>query len=155
MSPEVSIVISESWHVGEIKKNIRTADANEILRFGVSVQHGIWVSYRHAMMRRTALINGVPVAIWGCHGTMLGSVGSPYLITTPGVHQISPLSFIKIYQEQVYAMLNVFPTLVNYVDSEYDAAIRLLEIIGFTVDDPEPKGFRGAMYRRFAIERAK
>lgn len=153
MAPEVTIIDSLPEHVAVLKSNLRAEDANEILRFGVSIQHALWRGYRQSVYRKTALIDGVPVAMWGCCGIMLGNKSQVWLLTTVDVHKISPLRFVRIYQDEVYKMLKLFPMLENYALAEYDAAIRLLDICGFSMDKPEPMGTHGAMHRKFWIER--
>ena len=124
-----------------------------MLNLGASIQHALWYGYKNSFYRRTALIDGVPVAIWGVCGVLLGGKGLPWLLTSPGVHQVSPLKFARIYQEEVKKMLDLFPLLENLVDAEYVAAIRLLEICGFSIGESEPLGYNGTMYKRFWIGR--
>lgn len=147
--PLVDIVSSTPQHISALKANLRDEDANEIVRLGATVQHALWQSYRNSLIRKTALINGVVAACWGIHGTFMGKTGVPWLITTPEVRKISPLKFTRIYQQEVIEMLKMFPCLENWVDSEYTNAIRLLEIIGFTIEDPQKIG--NGMFRKFWI----
>lgn len=148
-APKVTIVDSTAWHVARLKNSLRPEDVQEIMSFGVTVQHGLWVSYRRSLVRKTVFIDDDPVAMFGCQGTLGGAVGKPWLLTSPDVRKVSPLRFARVYQEQVTQMLELFPSLVNYVDTSYTAAIRLLDIIGFTVDEPEQMG--NGMFCRFWI----
>lgn len=145
--PEINIVNAEPWHVSELRNNLRTEDANEILRFGVSIERALWCSYKRAVIRKTAFIDGKIAAMWGVGGTFMGRTGVPWLMTTPEVKNISPLRFARIYQEETKNMRKMFLRLENYVDLEYNSAIRLLDIIGFTVDKPQRVGT--GMYCRF------
>ena len=147
----VVIVPTIASHISSIKTDLRPKDQAEILRFGISIQHALWRSYRQSVLRKTALIDGRVAAVWGVCGTFMGEVGIPWLMTTPAVKKVSPLKFARIYQSEVLDMLKIFPSLVNYVDSEYTSAIRLLDIIGFDIDDPEPFGRNNAKYRRFSL----
>lgn len=149
--PIINIVPSESWDVSKLRDNLRTEDVGEILRFGVSIQYALWRSYRRALIRKTAFINGQIAAMWGCGGAFLGNKGIVWLMTTPEVKKISPLKFTRIYQQEVAILLKTFKRLENYVDAEYDSAIRLLDIIGFTIEQPQRIGL--GMYRKFWIER--
>lgn len=148
--PTVNIVPSTGSHIAALKLNLRPKDSVEVIGFGVSIQHALWYSYRHSLTRKTALIDRIVSACWGVHGTFLGSVGYPWLLTSPEVERISPLKFVRIYQEEVLQMLKLFKRLENYVHEDYSSAIRLLEIIGFTVEDPQKMG--NAMYRKFWME---
>ena len=44
-------------------------------------------------------------------------------------------------------------TQLNIVDANYTAAIRLLDIVGFELGEPEPMGIHGKPFRRFEMER--
>lgn len=151
MAPEISITDAMPWHVSALKANLREEDANEVLGIGVSIQQSLWYGYKNSVYRKTALIDNIPVAIWGAQGTLLGSSAQIWLLTSPGVYKLSPLRFARIYQAEVHKMLKIFPLLENSVDVRYDAAIRLLDITGFEIGEPEPTGVDGAMYRRFWI----
>ena len=127
MALEINIVDSLPWHVSELKSNLREQDKNEVLGLGVSIQHALWYGYKNSVYRKTALIDGVPVAMFGVCGVLLGSKGLPWLLTSSDVNKVSPLKFARIYQEEVKKMLAIFPVLENLVDAEYTAAIRLLD----------------------------
>ncbi len=148
--PIISIVPTVSWHIGVLKENLRPEDASEIMNFGITIKHALWQSYRHSLISRTGLIDGAIAACWGLQGIFMGKTGVPWLMTAPEVYNISPLRFARIYQQQVLEMLKIFPRLENYVDSEYSAAIRLLEIVGFTIEEPKKRGL--GMYHKFWIE---
>lgn len=149
--PAVSIVPTIPAHINALKANLRPEDAAEILRFGITINKALWYSYKHSLIRKTAMIDGEVVACWGLHGTFLGNTGQPWLMTTPGVKKVSPLKFTRIYQQEVMEMLKIFPKLVNYVDSGYANAVRLLEIIGFVVEEPKKMGTENGLYRKFVM----
>ena len=153
MAPEITIVDSIPEHVGILKSNLRNEDANEILRLGMTIQYSLWRGYRDSVYRKTALVDGVPAAMFGVLGTLLGNKAQIWLMTTPDVYKVSPLRFARTYQEEVHKMLKIFQRLENFVDVEYHAAIRLLDIIGFNIGEPEPIGVGGAIYRHFWIGR--
>lgn len=151
MAAEISIVDALPHHVSALKANLRDEDANEILGLGVSIQHSLWYGYKYSVYRKTALIDGVPVAMFGCIGALLGTRAEIWLLTSPDIYKVSSLRFSRTYQAEVHKMLKIFHYLENKVDARYDAAIRLLDITGFNIDDPEPVGVDGAMYRHFWI----
>lgn len=151
--PLVSIVPTIPAHIGELKSNLRPEDAEEILRLGMTINHALWRSYRSSLICKTALIDDKVAAIWGVHGTFMGNIGTPWLMTSGEVSKVSPLKFARIYQDEIIKMLKMFQRLENYVDSDYSAAIRLLEIIGFTVDKGNKLSPAGNAYRRFWMEK--
>ncbi len=153
MSPEISIVDALPEHVSVLKSNLREEDKREVMGLGVSIQQSLWYGYKNSVYRKTALIDSIPVAMWGLCGVLLGGKGLPWLLTSPDVTRLSPLKFARIYQEEVKKMLSMFPILENLVDAEYAAAVRLLDIVGFSIGESEPLGYDGAMYKKFRIER--
>lgn len=148
--PVVAIVPATAGHIRELQKTIRDADRREIEIYGFSCAKGLWRSYKVGLGNRTALIDGKVGAIWGCGGSYLGSTGQPWLLTSPEVEKVSPLYFARVYQKEVFKMLTLFPVLVNYVAADYEKAIRLLQIIGFQLGEPERLG-SGGLYRKFTI----
>lgn len=153
MSAKISIIDALPHHVSALKYNLRDEDNSEILRLGESIQHALWYSYKNSVYRKTVMIDNAPVAMFGCLGVLLGGKAQPWLLTSSEVKKVSPLKFCRIYQEEVENMLVMFPVLENLVDAQYVAAIRLLEIVGFSVGESEPLGYDGSMFRKFRIER--
>jgi len=149
---KIEITDSIPLHVAQLKKNLRHEDKMEVLRLGISVEHALWQSYKKSIVRKTALVNNEVAALWGCSGNLVSKEGRVWLLTSPAVRKVSPLKFARRYQQQVYNMLDIFSVLENYVDASYSNAIRLLEIIGFTVESPQLIG--QDMFRHFYIERA-
>lgn len=148
-SPEIVIVPTLPEHIRELRETIRDGDRAEIESFGFSCAKGLWRSYKNGMFNQTALIEGKVVAVWGCGGSYLGETGQPWLMTSYEVYRISPLRFARIYQREVYKMLEMFPYLVNFVAADYPEAIRLLRIVGFEIGAPEKVG--KGMYRKFEM----
>ncbi len=146
-SPQVEIVLSTAAHMRELKDSLREKDRQEIEAFGFSSSKGLWRSYKQGLRNRTAFIDGKVAAMWGVGGVYMGSVGQPWLLTSPEVYKISPLRFARLYQKEVLHMLELFPRLMNYVSADYDEAVRLLSITGFEIG-PIVK-FGNGLYRKF------
>lgn len=145
------ILPSTTTHVRELVDKLRPADRHEVERYGFPPNKAIWRSFKGSFMRRTAFIDGEIAAMWGVGGTLMGEIGQPWLLTGGAVEKISSLRFARIYQQEVLRMLKVFPVLVNYVDTDYTKAIRLLDIVGFEIGEPEPIGPNKAIYRKFEM----
>lgn len=152
ISPTVTLVPATTAHVRELKDTMREADRREVEGVGFSSSSALWRSYKSGLMNTTGLIDGKVAAIWGVGGTYMGSFGQPWLLTSEEVKKISPLKFARIYQKEVYKMLQLFPRLENYVAADYEEAIRLLSIVGFDIHPSEKIG-RG-LYHRFEMVRA-
>lgn len=151
--PRVEIVQTTPAHIRELAMTLRPHDRREAEAYGFPTNKILWRSYKNSIMRNTAFIDDQVAAVWGVNGTPLGDVGEPFLATSEIVDRISPLRFCRIYQEEVLRMLGIFPKLVNYVDSQYTKAVRLLDIVGFKIDEPLPFGPHGTLFCRFSMER--
>lgn len=147
--PEVIIVPTIPAHITELCGTLRDMDRLEIEQYGMSGEDGLWLSYKAGLMNQTAIIDGEVAAVWGVAGEYLGDIGQPWLMTSSAIKKISPLRFAKYYQREVFKMLEFFDILENYVLAEYEGAVRLLSIIGFTIGEPEP--FGTGMYRKFSM----
>lgn len=144
----IEVVNSTLDHALTIRRDLREGDVLEAVRQGVNPWTGIVKAYKNACFRRTGLIDGIPAAIWGVTGNLLGTVGSPYLITSNRISMISPIRFAKIYIKELQVMKNMFPILVNYVDAEYKEACRMLELAGFKL---EPMTINDYPFYRFSM----
>lgn len=138
-------------HIYELARNLREGDRMECAALGYSPQEIIRKSFYAAMIRRTVLIDGKVGASWGLSGTLLGEVGCVWLLTTPEVEK-HYFKMVYLYANQVREMLAMYPRLENYCLASYTKSLRLLKIVGFTVEDPIPYGRNGELFCRFSIE---
>lgn len=149
--PEVIIVPTTAAHIRELNETIRAKDRAEIENYGWTAGKGLWRSYKAGLGNQTALLDGQVAACWGVAGAYLGGQGAPWLLTSDAVYKISALRFARVYQRELYNMLKLFPYLLNWVHADYEEAIRLLSIVGFTIGEPEKLG--NGMYRKFEMRR--
>lgn len=152
LKSSIRIVPTRAQDIRDIADKLRDGDLKEMLAMGYP-HRILWRSYKRSFMTKTAFIDGDIAAVWGVGGTPLGGEGNPWLVTTEAVNKISPLAFARIYQDEVIRMINIFPQLANYVDASYNKAIRLLDIVGFSLGEPEPMGKNGEMFIRFEMSR--
>lgn len=147
----ITVMPTVALHVRELLQTMRDADRREIESYGFTCSHGLWRSYKNSLYKQTAFVEDKVAAIWGVSGVFMGEVGTPWLLTSGEVKKISPLRFARIYQNEVDHMLTLFPKLVNYVASDYGEAIRLLDIIGFILHEPQKYG--NGVFRRFEMNK--
>lgn len=145
----IEVVPSTLAHARELATNIRSKDQDEARALGMAPHRGLFYAYRHSLLRRTALVRGSVAAMWGVSGTPLGMVGQPYLITGELVNHVSPMSFVRIYRQEVKSFQSLFPILTGYVASDYHEAVRVLKIAGFSVSEPED--VNGNHFQRFHL----
>lgn len=145
------VVQSDMSHVRELSRDLRDEDRQEVEAMGIKPSHALFHSFKRSIMRRTALLDGKVIAMWGVAGTPLSLVGHPYLLTGNYFTNLSPLKFIRTYKLEVEYMKQLFPVLENYVDASYKGAIRVLELVGFKLDEPILVGPRNTPFRRFSM----
>lgn len=129
-----------------ILDDLRKEDYNEIVNAGVKPEDALYGTFASAFWSKTAVIDGKPSAFWGVAGSVLGK-GVPFLLTANDVTKISPLTFFRVYKKEISDITRFFPYLENYVDSEYTGATRMLEMAGFSLD--EPQKIKQGTYQRF------
>jgi hypothetical protein len=144
-------------HCGMLAKDLRALDLIEITGTGNNPKRALWRGYRNSVLCRTAFVDGRIGAMWGlCIGfdtgvSALSDAGRPWLLTAPIIERV-PIAFVKEARKAVKEMLKLKPRLENCVLSSYSGAIRLLELIGFTVDPDEIK-VTDVSFRRFHLTR--
>ena len=145
----IEIFSSTPKDIINLRRNLREGDKREVLNFGNCLRRILWDSYNYTLEPKSIFVDGQLAAVFGCGGTVLGNVGKPWLLTTP-VSEKSPILFVRVYRQQVMEMLENYPVLENMVDASYTKAIKLLEMVGFSVYHAEPIA-SGAMFRKFRM----
>lgn len=150
MAANVVIVPAAIAHVYLLAANMRAADRAEAVGLGADPKRALRLSFRQALMRRTAFVDGAIAAMWGLAGDCLSDVGYPWLVTSAAIERL-PLTFVREGRRQLAAMLRLKPILENVVAADYAGAVRFLEILGFTLEEPIAMGPAGLPYRKFWI----
>lgn len=144
----VEIMEATAEHVRRLAPRLRAADALELTSMGERPLACLWHSWRGSLLRRTAFVDGEIAAMWGVHGDLTGMVGIPWLLTAPEVERV-PVTMVKLCRRDLKAMLEIYPVLQNCVLASYAGAVRLIEILGFKLDDPVL--INGVAFRRFSM----
>ena len=126
--------------VYQLWPKLREKDREELTAMGYKPRTAVYYSFKHGLYRKTGFVDGKIGAMWGVCGAPLGMVGQPYLLTTKEFEKPSVKEVVKMYKKEVDIMLQIFPVLENYVDYNYEAAIKLLKLVGFTIEGPVPLG---------------
>lgn len=148
----VTVRESEIGDVYRLAANLRADDAAEITGLDLDPTIVIRTSFRSAVWRRTAFVDGEIAAMWGLGGVLLSDEGAPWLLTTPAAERV-PVTFVKLARANVAEMMRDRRLLSNVVAASYVRACRLLALLGFTLDPPQPMGARGVLYQRFWMTR--
>lgn len=126
--------------VEKLSIDMRDKDRKEAEALGMNAKKALYLTFKYGILRKSAFLNGKIVAMWGICGTPLSLVGRPYLVTSNVVSEMSPLKFTRLYAKEIKVMNSLFPVLENYVDANYDEAVRLLKIIGFKLTPQKING---------------
>lgn len=144
----ILIVPSGIADVYRLAGNLRANDRLEITGLDLDPAAVIRSSFRSAILRRTAFVDGEIAAMWGLGGVMLSDEGVPWLMTTPAIERI-PVSFVRLARREVAEMLELRSQLSNVVLASYRSACRFLEVLGFNLDEPVQLGPHGVPFRKF------
>lgn len=150
--PRTFIRPSQIGDVYALSAHLRIADYDEVRSLGLRMPDALRTSFRNAVFRRTAFVDGEIAAMVGLGGPLLSDHGVPWLLTTPAVERV-PIAFLKEGRALVAQMLALRPHLENRVLASYTRACRFLALLGFELDPPTPFGPHGALFRRFSLSR--
>lgn len=136
----IEIVPTSKEHLLELRETIRDSDRREIEDLGISCEDGILRSFKNSLTNKTLLVDRRVAAVFGCGGTFIGEFGRPWLLTSHEMKNISPLKFVRLYKKEMYEMLEMFPVLENFCSASYTQSLKLLEMCGFTISEPQEIG---------------
>ena len=133
--------------------NLRAGDRAEIAAMGRDPRRALRFAYRISLVPpRVATVDGEVAAMWGLGGDILSDVGEPWLLTGHAADRV-PFAFVRIAKAELAAMLAVKRRLENYVAADYPKAVRLLDELGFKLDEAVHVGQRRVPFRRFHLDR--
>lgn len=150
---EYSIVPAEPQHLRQLCAALRAEDRYELTCLGFKPMVALRRSFRGALFRRTAFVDGAIAAMWGVQGCALGGVGQPWLLTTEAIERAPGSAFLREARREIAAMLDVYDRLENFVVADYARAWRFMQLLGFSVSMPVPYGPRGTLHRLITLER--
>lgn len=150
----VDVRPSEIGDVYRLADRLRVGDAAEVAALGLDPRAALRTAFRDAILRRSYFVDGELAAMSGLCGALLADIGEPYLLTTAVAERV-PLAFVRCARAAVAEMLVYRRRLEGRVDASYGRAVRLLEVLGFTLSEPRPFGPNGAPFRLYSIVRGQ
>jgi hypothetical protein len=138
-------------HVDHLCDTLRPLDREEMAAQGKGPRAILRASVMGSLWCRTYLYDGEVAAMMGLGGVAMDDLGRPWLLTSPVIEAIAVWPVIFEARKAVALMLSMKRRLENYVLAKYEAAVRLLRILGFSLDEPLPFGPRGVLFRRFYL----
>lgn len=154
MRDAVTVVPAEVSHVYALAPALRWRDAAEIAASGHTPKQSLYRGFRNSLMCKTAFVGADIAAMWGlCVAfrpgvSPLGDLGVPWLLTSAAAERC-PVSFLRIARRELAAMKQQRRRLESFVAADYAQAVKLLHILGFTVEEPKPVGVNGTLFSRF------
>lgn len=146
------IVVAEPAHIRLLSTRLRVEDQAEVEAAGMDARKALWRSFRQATLARTAFVDGEIAAMWGIGGCPLGTLGRPWLLTAPPIEHVK-VAFIRESRYEVREMLTLFPELRGFVDARYQRAVRLLQVLGFSISEPFPFGPYDVPFKQYSLRR--
>lgn len=140
MIVKVEIVDSQFKHINELCSDLREKDRIEVEKFGFRPFVVLRHSFKNAVYKKTALIEGRVAAMWGVTGSVLSELGHPFLLTANSVGTIPAKTFVTIYLQELSNFLHIYPELENYVDETYSESVKLLRMTGFEFELTKHEG---------------
>lgn len=123
-------------HIGRIASRMGRWDRIECEAGGRSPKEALRLSLAGSVMAWTALVDRMPVAMWGVTPVnLLDGEGSPWMLGTDEARRY-PKAFYVGGARSIPLMLRCFPRLRNHVAMGNKEAIRLLVKWGFDVGGP-------------------
>lgn len=151
MANGIEIVDMTLQHAYELARNLREDDRLECEALGLNPKESLKQNFLYSIMKKSILIDGKVAVAFGLWGTVLADMAHPWMLTSPDVEKVY-LQLACAYRRQVKEMLTMFPRLENFCDSRYTKSLKLLRLVGFNVDAPEPHGKRGELFCKFWAE---
>lgn len=134
----MQILPATEAHCLALAERMRPADAREVMRSGGNTPvDAVVLSMQASQEAWAALEDGAVLAVFGV--VPLAGVGVCWSLTSTEV-DARPLTFWRASKEVIRDLRTRWPHLFNFIDADYDAAIRWARRLGFSVSEPVPFG---------------
>lgn len=152
--PIITAVDTLPEYVRTLGMNLRERDIAIANKVGIEAHRALWRIYKKSLICKTVFLGNEIVAIWGATGTFLGKTAKPWFVASPTTEDY-PMKLAFRYRSELRNMLRYFPVLEDWVQIDDKKTIRLLEIMGFSFEKPEPMGKNGIMFMRATLSKEK
>jgi hypothetical protein len=146
------IVAARPEHLPNVAANMRRRDAYEVWSWcRLGPLDGLRASLKASRLARTALIDGVPEAVWGvARSVSKRHEGRPWFLSTPRLFEAETRGFVRETVPRLRELYEVCPYLENYVWVRNLESIRWLPRLGFRLDFARPiQSWNGELFLRF------
>lgn len=130
----LQIIEAKGSHIDFISHNLRGLHLKDISFIDKDPKKVIWECFRGSFIKRTAVLNDIPIAMWGCAGTLLGGRGEPWLFATTHAESVK-YSLLRHARTEFELMLSTYGNLRGMVNSECEKACAFLAHFGFDLKE--------------------
>lgn len=157
-SNEMRIIIpAHPDHLFWMANNMSEEDRQECAAMGWGPLRALKIGLEHSVAAWTGLKvpEHRPLCMFGVMPVegILNGTGAPWFLATPELRKYA-IRFLKDCDEYLNRMLDIFPTLVEYVDARHTRGIKWVKWLGFELTGPQPWGPFGVHFYRAEIKRA-
>jgi hypothetical protein len=146
------IVPAAREHIPALVANLRAQDEAEIRSGGSTPEQALTEAFDKSNEPLAVLFEGRVLAIFG--------VAKPHAISDYGMiwmlgsKEVPKHTKMLLRASKAYVKRELRKTshLVNYVDAEYQEAVRWLRWLGFTVSPATPRGPNGELFHKIEIK---
>lgn len=136
--------------------NLKEEDKKEVLANGYTLKETVEATLKHTKRGIAAFKDDKLLCIFGYRqngflggGAIVWLLGTKYFDATD--YEIKR-EFLKQSKKTITKWRKKFFLLENYVDSEYEASIRWLKWLGFTIDEPAKNPVTGFYFNKVWME---
>ncbi len=145
------IVTAHTDHLFWLANNMGEEDRAECAALGLGPLRALELGLDHSVAAWTALKvpEHRPLCIFGVMplGGVLSGVGAPWFLSTPELRKYA-IRFLKDCDDYLLRMLDIFPTLVEWIDVRHTRGVKWVRWLGFELTGPVAWGpFQMPHYR--------
>lgn len=129
IDPRITIGDAELGHIDLLAAELRPEMMAAVALTGRPAGVVMRECFRASVMRRTAFMDGAPVAMWGCAGALLGGVGEGWLFASVRLQKV-PRSTLWVAGQELARFRSVFREMRGILFSADQAACRFAAKIG-------------------------
>jgi hypothetical protein len=145
------IVTATVEHADQLARTLRDLDKAELAAFGVEPATGLRQCVQMSLVAQAAIEDGEAFAIWGFTAeSLLSDKAAPWML---GGHGLLRNRKLLLLHSRAFTdwTLQLFPRLENVCLAEYEASLRWLRWLGYTIHPPKPMGPLGVPFCRFEM----
>lgn len=130
MTSMIEIIPASIRHVRPMSRKMRAAACMTLQGFGYAPRGALHRAFVASLYRRTAMIDGAPVAMWGIVGTLTDDEVLVWLVMSDEIANI-PLSIVRAARAELAKIMERYEELATTVLPDDEAAIRFALHLGF------------------------